>query len=453
MSPSTRRRSSAGTALLASTALVLAACGSGDSNGDGGANGAEAPAEEVDVEALLEEGGELTIWGWSQPYENAAAQAEDEYPNLDIEVVNVGTGEEHYTAMQNAVTAGSGGPDLAQVEQFAVPQFVLGEALADLGQFGAGELQDTFNPGPWDAVTEDGGVYALPTDSGPLALFYNEAVFDEHGIEVPTTWEEWGEAGRTLQAADPEVYITNDIGDAGLMTSLMWQAGGQPFQVDGTEAVIDVAGEGSTTAVEFWNSMVAEELLAPIPGWSDEWYQALSDGTIATLVTGAWMRGSLESGVEAGHGDWRVAPPPQWEEDGATSAENGGSAMAVMADSQNQELAYAFAHYTAVGAGLDAIVETAAFPANAERMQEEDFIGREFEYFGGQQVNEVFAESAANVVEGWQFLPYHLYATSIYADHVGEAHTSDLTITEGLASWEEALVSYGNDQGFTVSSP
>src|SRR5699024_13896 len=153
------------------------------------------------------------------------------------------SGEDEYTALQNAMAAGNGVPDVAQVEYYALPQFVLAESLADLSQFGAAELDGTFTTGPWTAVTQDDGVFALPTDSGPMALFYNKKVFEKHDIEVPTTWEEYVQAARDLHEADPNTYITADTGDAGLATSLIWQAGGRPFQVDGTSVTVDFSEE------------------------------------------------------------------------------------------------------------------------------------------------------------------------------------------------------------------
>lgn len=71
-------------------------------------------------------------------------------------------------------------------------------------------------------------VYALPMDSGPMALFYNKKVFDKYKIKVPTTWDEYLSAARALHKADPKVYIANDTGDAGETTSLLWQAGSRP---------------------------------------------------------------------------------------------------------------------------------------------------------------------------------------------------------------------------------
>ncbi|WP_258724926.1 ABC transporter substrate-binding protein [Cellulomonas sp. NS3] len=424
-------------ALAGVTALALAACsgGSGDA---------------ADPSAAAEEGGTLTVWAWEPTLEQVVEDFEAANEGVEIELVNAGTGNDQYTALQNAVAAGSGVPDVAQVEYYALPQFALGESVADLTDLGAGELDGTFTPGPWSSVTVGEGIYGLPMDSGPMALFYNEEVFTKHGITVPTTWDEYVAAAKALHAADPNVYITNDTGDAGFATSMIWQAGGQPFQVDGTDVTLDLADEGSTRFAETWQQLLDEDLVAPISSWSDEWYQGLGDGSIATLTIGAWMPANLESGVEAGAGKWRVAPMPQWEAGEEATAENGGSALSVMEASENKELAYAFLEYANAGDGVQTRVDGGAFPATTAELESEEFIGKEFPYFGGQKVNEVLAESAANVREGWSYLPFQVYANSIFNDTAGQAYVGGTTLLDGLTDWEEASASYGEEQGFTI---
>ncbi|WP_265520449.1 ABC transporter substrate-binding protein [Oerskovia flava] len=437
----TRSRATATVAAIGALALTLTACGGGSDD----------DASPADAQSALEEGGTLTVWAWDPTLTDVAADFEAENPGVTIELVNAGTGNDQYTALQNAIAAGSGAPDLAQVEFYALPQFSLSESLADLTPYGADELADTFTPGPWGAVAQGEGIYALPTDSGPMALFYNKRVFDEHGIEVPTTWDEYIEAGRELQEADPGAYITNDTGDAGFTTSLIWQAGGQPYQVDGTNVTIDFSDEGSQTFADTWQTMIDDELVAPVSSWSDEWYQGLSDGSIATLVIGAWMRGNLESSVPGAAGDWAVAPMPQWEEGATATAENGGSSLAIPEASENKDLAWAFLEYATVGDGVQTRIEGGAFPATTADLEGAEFRDVEFEYFGGQAVNEVLADSAANVVEGWAYLPFQVYANSIFNDTVGQAYVGGTTLTDGLQSWQDASVAYGSDQGFTVT--
>jgi multiple sugar transport system substrate-binding protein len=430
-----RHRAIVGVAIAATTAFALAGCSSGSGSGSSGGS--------------AEEGGSITVWSWEPTLDKVVADFEAEYPEADVELVNVGTGADHYTALQNAIAAGDGVPDVAQLEYFALPQFRLSDSIADLTEFGADELDGTYSAGPWSSVQSEDGIYGLPMDSGPMAMFYNEEVFTRLGVAVPTTWDEYLEAARALHAADPNVYIANDTGDPGITTSMLWQAGSKPYTVDGTNVSIDFSEASTVQYAELWQQLIDEDLLAPISLWTDEWYQGLGDGTIATLNYGAWMPANFESAVEAGSGKWRVAPLPQWNAGEMKTAENGGSALSVPEASENKQLAYDFIEYANAGDGVKTRIDNGAFPATTADLESDDFLNVEFPYFGGQKANEVFADSAANVVEGWTYLPYQAYANSIFNDTAGQAFVGGTTLEDGLLDWQDASLSYGEEQGFT----
>ena len=439
-----RRPALRGVALAGALTLALAACGSGS------AETSDPTAAAGDVQSALDAGGKISVWAWEPTLEQVVTDFEAKYPKVQVDLVNAGTGNDQYTALQNAIAAGSGVPDVAQVEYYALPQFAIGESLADLTAFGAGDLDGTFTPGPWASVKSGDGIYGLPMDSGPMALFYDTTVFEALGVAVPTTWDEYLTAARAIHAADPNAYIANDTGDAGFTTSMIWQAGGQPYAVDGTDVTLDFTDEGSTQFAELWQQLIDEDLLAPIGSWSDEWYQGLGNGTIATLTIGAWMPANLESGVEAGAGKWRVAQMPQWEAGATATSENGGSSLAVPEASTNKELAYAFAEYADAGDGVQTRIDGGAFPATTAELESDAFVNKEFAYFGGQKINEVLAQSAKDVVADWQYLPFQVFANSIFNDTVGQAYVSSTTVSAGLAAWQEASATYGTDQGFTI---
>ena len=444
------RKASAVTAAFALATLGLAACGVSDDSGD-----SDAPTA-VDTDALdaaLEEGGELTYWTWTPSGEDQAAAFMKAYPNVKVNVVNAGTNTEEYTKLQNAIKAGSGAPDVAQIEYYAMPQFSMTDSLLDLSEYGFGELEDQYTPGPWGAVTEGDAVYGLPQDSGPMALFYNEAIFKAAGIdEAPSTWEEFSEDAKKIHEWDDSVYITNDSGDAGFTTSMIWQAGGHPFTTtDGTNVTIDFSDEGTQEFTSMWDQLIKDDLISPIAGWSNEWFQGLNQGKIASLITGAWMPGNLISGVEDTAGDWRVAPMPTYDGT-AANAENGGSAQAVIKQTENPELAAAFLKWLNNSEeSIDIFLESGGFPSTTADLEDEEFLADAPEYFGGQKINEVLAQGATDVLPDWEYLPYQVYANSIYGDTVGKAYTSDTTLDEGLAAWQDALVEYGNGQGFSVN--
>lgn len=441
---SRRRTIAVATASVVALGLTLAGCSSSGTPADEPGGSAD------ELEAALEEGGEITYWSWTPSAEAQVAAFEDAYPNVDVKLVNAGTNTEEYTKLQNAITAGSGAPDVAQVEYYAIPQFALSDSLVDLAPYGFGDLEEQYTPGPWGAVTVGDAVYGLPQDSGPMAMFYNATVFEKYGIEVPTTYDEYVAAAEKLHAADPNAYITSDTGDAGFTTSMIWQAGGRPFTADGTNVTIDLQDEGSKKWAESWNRLVDGGLLATTPGWSDEWYRALGDGSIATLLTGAWMPGVLESSVPDAAGDWRVAPMPTYDGTPVT-AENGGGGQVVLKQSKNPALAAAFLKWlNADPASIEVFLASGGFPATTADLESDEFLAKAPEYFGGQKINEVLVDAAKNVPSGWQYLPYQVYANSIFGDTVGQSYLNSGDLNEGLQAWQDQLVDYGNQQGFTV---
>ncbi len=427
---------------------VVAACGGGS---DDAGSGGSATTGSVDaVDAAQKGGGTITYWSWTPSAEAQVAAFQKQYPNVKVNLVNAGTGNDHYTKLQNVIKAGSGAPDVAQIEYQALPQFALPGSLVDLNQYGFSQYESAYTASTWGAVHAGSGLYGLPQDSGPMALFYNKEVFDKYGIAVPKTWDEYVAAAKKLHAANPKAYITNDAGDAGFTTSMIWQAGGKPFTTDGKNVTINLADDGTKKWTGVWNQLVEGGLVASIPGWSDAWFKALGDGTIATLPTGAWMPGVMESSVKAGAGKWRVAPMPTYDGQPAT-AENGGGTQSVLEQSENPALAAAFVRWLNHDEGVDTFLESGGFPATSADLQDPAFVDLESDYFGGQQINQVLTAAADSVVEGWTYLPFQLYANTVFGDTVGKSYQSGSDINAGLESWQDALVEYGGKQGFQVN--
>ncbi|MFD0021608.1 ABC transporter substrate-binding protein [Streptomyces sp. NPDC058382] len=442
--PKHSRRLLRGLGLVCALALGATACGGSDD--DSG----QKPVGASGLRAALKKGGTITVWAWEPTLKQVVTDFEAKYPKVHIKLVNAGTGNDQYKALQNAISAEKGVPDVAQLEYYSISQYALTKSVTDLRAYGADKLADSYSPGPWNSVQAGGGIYGLPMDSGPMALFYNKKVFDKYKIAVPTTWDEYVEAGRKLHKADPKAYITSDVGDAGMTTSLLWQAGSHPYKVDGTKVGIDFTDAGAKKYTNTWQKLVDEKLVAPTVGWSDDWYKGLGDGTIATLTTGAWMPANFTSGVKDAAGDWRVAPLPQWEKGADSSAENGGSSLALPALGKNKELAYAFVEYANSGAGVQTRIKNGAFPATAKDLESPAFQDTAFPYFGGQKANKIFAASAKSVPADWKYLPYQVYSNSIFNDTVGKAYVSGVKLSEGLESWRSKSLEYGKEQGFTV---
>ncbi|NJP96138.1 sugar ABC transporter substrate-binding protein [Nonomuraea sp. FMUSA5-5] len=420
--------------------LALTAC----SGGSGGGGTGPSANEQVKIK----------VWSWDGTVEGAVAGFQAANPNIKVEVVNAGSSQDEYKALDNAIQAGSGVPDLVMFEYFAVPYFAIPGKLADLGEFGAGKLQQDYVPAAWSDVTVGGKVYALPSDYGPSAMFYNEATLKKAGVDKPpATWDEYYEAAKKVRALGGDHYIAQDTGDIFFLLSLIWQAGGRPFKVDGTKVHIDFTDAGTTKAVAFWQKMLDEGLInTKITGWSDDWNRALNDGSLATQTMGGWLTSTLPERAPKASGDFKVALMPQWEPGTKVGAANGGSSFGIPAAAEHKKAAYKFLEYFAHGKGLSSRVEAGAFVPNLSVLDDKAFRDKESTYFGGQKVGAVLAEASEIVGSGWQYPPFFEWARSIYGDLASPFYTTGKgSLAEILEQWRQRCIQYGNEQGFEVS--
>ena len=440
-------------ALIGAVAMLssVAACGS-TSAGDSGSTGSS------------DKKIELTVWSWDSTLPRTVKGFEAKNPNIKVKVTNAGTNKDEYNALSNAIEAGSGAPDIAQIEYYALPEYVIRGHLENLSDLGASDFKDFYTPGTWSSVSINDGVYALPMDSGPMAFFYNKEVFDKAGVDAEQikTWDQYYDAAKKIHALGDNYYITSDTGDAGFFDSMTWLAGAKPFQTssDGSEVTVNLTEDkGVKTFTDFWQKLLNEGLLdTKTAGWSEDWFKGMVDGTIASLFTGAWMPANLANSAADGAGKWRVTQMPT-ADGSTTNSENGGSSLAVLASTKKADAAYQFIEYANHGDGVATRVAGGAFPADKASMESDSFKntttvknadGEDVDYFGGQKYNEVLAQAAENVSSDYQFLPYEVKARTIFGDYLGKSYTGDQKLTDGIAAWQKALQDYGKDQGFTV---
>lgn len=420
----------------------------------------------------------------------AALIADFEARNPDIHVTQIGTAD--YSKLNSAIQDGYGTPDVVQLEYFALPQYAVSGQLRDLTSRTT-NYGSFYTPGSWSSVQLDGRVYGVPMDSGPMAFFYNQDVFEQAGVDAAKirTWDDYYRAAKKLK--ENGVYIAADDGDASFYNAMIWLAGGRPYNTshDGKEVSITLDTDtGTQEFTRFWQQMIDEDLVnTRLDTWSDDWKQALGSGTVASLFAGAWMPSLLLADVPGTAGLWRVAQMPT-AHGNLTNAENGGSALGVLSSSRRPEASWRFIEYVChETAGIMTRVDGGAFPADNATLNSANFLnkttvrdarGIEVPYFGGQKFNTVLAQAASHVSTGYQYLPFEVYARSDFRATVGAAYTwvndehtyydavrreregliqrkdmpqspgPQVTLREGIERWQSDLKEYGANQGFTM---
>ena len=105
-----------------------------------------------------------------------------------------------YDKLNNAIQDGYGIPDVVQLEYYALRQYAVSSQLVPITGRTEG-YADFYTPGTWASVQLNGRVYGLPMDSGPMAFFYNNSVFEQVGVDASKirTWDDYYEAAKKSQ--------------------------------------------------------------------------------------------------------------------------------------------------------------------------------------------------------------------------------------------------------------
>src|SRR3984885_1448925 len=242
--PGTRRTAGrAATGLAGAAALcVLAACG-GSSGAPAAAGSSSASASSS---ATLEAGAscknssatKVTFWAWVPGMGRAVTEFNKTHPSICVTQEDVGAGAPEYTKIADALKAGSGAPDVAEVEFDELPSFEVTHNVVNLVPYGANKYKSEFVPWAWKEVSQGPAVYAMPGDAGPMAFYYNSQLLLKYHISPPTTWAQFASAAAALKKADPSAYITNfSAVDLQWIMALMAQDNAWPFTYAGGSKV------------------------------------------------------------------------------------------------------------------------------------------------------------------------------------------------------------------------
>ncbi len=95
----------------------------------------------------------ITWWTFDDNVKNVVAAFNKVYPNIHVLTPLVGAGQAEYTKLQTVIKAGTGAPDLVQIEYPILPEFIATGGLADISKY-VGSYAKYFSPAVWDSGQE-----------------------------------------------------------------------------------------------------------------------------------------------------------------------------------------------------------------------------------------------------------------------------------------------------------
>ncbi|MFT0848466.1 extracellular solute-binding protein [Actinomycetaceae bacterium L2_0104] len=336
-------------AVAAMSMLGLAACSSDDGgSADPSGSASQAPAD----------GQTITLWlaGSDTPEEMRdylKTTFEDQHPGATLNIEEQTWGD-LVTKLTTALPDANNTPDVVEIGNTQTPTFSTVGAFRDLSplyeELGGENLLQSFI----DVGTVEGKQYAMPYYFGSRYVFYRSDIWEEKGIEVPKTLEEFSEAAKALKTDTQSGFA---MGGQDWRNGISWvfANGGELATVDGTEWTSTLSDPKTIEGLEMWQDLVRNSSLLPTTERDVAYWDFINDGTdgsapeATSMMAPGWARWSIgdmttnDEGEEVRDG---MADDSKFDifalpgiDGGLAPVFAGGSNIAISAQSKNPELA------------------------------------------------------------------------------------------------------------------
>ena len=279
----------------------------------------------------------ITFYSWSSGSEAEAdtavcAQYEAEHPGVTVEPTFIPYAE--YLSKLNTMAAAGSMPDVFKVPEMNALEWGSKGALLDLKP-----LYDEAGINPLDemvpsTVFQSGdSVWGVGCNVATMAVFYNKALFEENGLELPSadpnnpwTWEEYVDVAKKLtKDYDGKTPLDEGFNDQDVMTygtvmptdfvkwlPLLYSNNSAIANDEGTELLINTP-EG-IEVIQAIADLSLVEKCAPDVGTAKGAFADVSamvmNGQLGMVIDGAWTLGNY---ANEGFEDLGVAPLPMFD--------------------------------------------------------------------------------------------------------------------------------------------
>ncbi|MEV6738763.1 ABC transporter substrate-binding protein [Streptomyces sp. NPDC051104] len=432
-------------ATVAATAsvAVLAGCSS------------PAPSGKATAASCTPAKGKVTLQYWNTVpgMDQVVALWNKKNPNIQVETKNISN--DQYGTLGNALKAGKA-PELAQVGYDELPSLRTQDAFVDASACSeATAAKSKFVPWTWSQTSFGGtGVFALPQDTGPMALYVRSDIFKKYGLAIPKTWDEYAADAQKLHKADPDLSITFfDPNNAEWFNGLLWQNKAEMYSYSGGKWHVTVESEQSKQVAEYWQKLINAKLVrTDLAHGSTQMYAAYLKDQIATYVGAAWGYSMFRDNLPKQAGKWTIVPMPTWGSNDA-SGDWGGSTVAFMKGDKHLYESVKFntwlntdpealalenklgGLYPAANAGL-------TLPA----------LSKGVPYYNNEKIFDVFADSSQHIDTNFAWGPTQKTVNLALQDAMAKAAAGNGPLTGAISAAQAAALKSMKDQAIPATA-
>jgi multiple sugar transport system substrate-binding protein len=425
-------------------AVLLAGCSSSSDASDKASAPSCAPAR-----------GKVTLQYWNTVpgMDKVVALWNKKNPDIQVETKNISN--DQYGVLGNALKAGKA-PDLAQVGYDELPNLRSQSAFVDASACKAATAaKPKFVPWTWSQTSFGGtGVFALPQDTGPMALFVRSDIFKKHGVAIPKTWDEYAEAAKKLHTADPELDITFfDPNNAEWFNGLLWQNSAEMYSYSGDKWHVTVESDQSKQVADYWQKLISAKLVrTDLANGSTQMYAAYQKDQIASYVGAAWGYSMFRDNLPKQAGKWSIVPMPTWGANGS-SGDWGGSTVAFMKGSKHLYESVKF--NTWLNSDPEALAMEnelgGLYPAANAGLQL-PALSKGVPYYNNEKIFDVFADSSKKIDTSFAWGPTQKTVNLALQDAMAKAAAGDGTLDDALAKAQATALKSMKDQAIPATA-
>jgi len=393
-------------ALAVALIFMLAACSGGsgsnnndDSNGDGGSKG------KSDKDQI-----ELSFWTLGNVnYEDLAKEYMADHPNIRITVQNTGDQTAHHNNLTTALSAGSGAPDIFQLEIAFMERYISAQdKFHNLNDLGAKDVKDMYLDWKWEQASSVDGSFqiGLPTDIGPTVAYYRTDLFEQAGLTsdpdgvtaLINTWDKFASTAKKFTDETGKPFVdSRDL----IYNAIRDQSDGEIYFSKADGSFIGDQNPQVRKAYDMTVQGIQQGWVGSYGLWAADWNQGMNDGFFAVVPGPAWMLGNIKDNGQDASGKWRIAQLPEG------SGNWGGSFLTLPKEGKHAKEAYAFIEWLVNKDNqITSFKDKGLMPTIPDIYDEPEFKDYTDEYLGGQASAVEFGK-AANRVKPVYYGPLH----------------------------------------------
>jgi len=336
-------------------------------------------------------GQEISVWGWDKPEFNKVV--EDYVKEAAGVTVNGQTygGDDEWKKITTSAAAGVGLPDAFKRGTYNVPQLVEMGAVIDLTPLVA-PYKDLLPEVAWQMSTYNGKIYTVPANSPASGFFWRYDVCEKYGIDPDKidTWDDFMEAGLKIKkdsGGKNTFMYTPATGPHGMIFTAIQQENRAEVLTNDLKVAIGPDSQPWKDTLDLNKKLLDAKFSIAMDEWSEPWYQAMKDGSVACYPIGTWFVETIIQQAPDTKGMWYFTPFAAVKSGGDRYTNSGSASCFISSQTQKIDAAWEWVKAWTLDphGSLDLGLETLGVSCISNAALNNDYVKAPHPYFAKSQ--------------------------------------------------------------------